>query len=83
MIDYTDGKDLKRLFRQALKEKGVTMTQAAQACGLSSQSLNNRFNRKDISLTEINRIAKACGLSVLVDIVSARHAQEGSNNQNL
>lgn len=80
MIVYNDATDIKKLLKQALKEKGITMTQAAQACGLSSQSLNNRFNRKDISLTEINRIATACGLCVLVDIVAIHQDATSATN---
>ncbi len=71
MIRYNDGKQLKKLFREALKASGLNMTEAARLSGLIPQTLNNRFSRKDISITEINRIAKACGLCIYIDIVPA------------
>lgn len=61
---YRDNKQLKTAFRLALKQYGFTMTQAAAAAGLIPQELNNRFNRKNISLNELNRIAAASGLYI-------------------
>ena len=51
---YKDNKQLKEIYKELLKRNGMTMTEASQLLGLStSQQLNNKFNNKKVSLSDL------------------------------
>lgn len=78
---YTDGNTIKRLLKERAKQSGITLSRIAEKAGMSPQALNNRFLRKDISLTEISRIAAASGFQVDIDIIK-RIDQTGDTSAN-
>lgn len=45
--------------KEYIRAEGFTMTEIARRCNLSAQSLQNRLNAKNISLTTIEMIASA------------------------
>lgn len=47
-------KALKEIYKELLKRNGMTMTEASQLLGLSTpQQLNNKFNNKKVSLSDL------------------------------
>lgn len=45
---------LKEIYKELLKRNGMTMTEASQLLGLSTpQQLNNKFNNKKVSLSDL------------------------------
>ena len=51
---YKDNKQLKEIYKELLKRNGMTMKEASQLLGLSTpQQLNNKFNNKNVSLSDL------------------------------
>ena len=58
MIDIGENireiRKLKEIYKELLKRNGMTMTEASQLLGLSTpQQLNNKFNNKKVSLSDL------------------------------
>ena len=79
---YENGNTIKRLLKEKARENGSTLSRIAEKAGLSPQALNNRFLRKDISLTEIARIAAASGFAIDIDIVKTVDQQNATSATN-
>lgn len=64
-------RELKQIYKDAIKRQGYKMQDAAAAAGIFPQSLNNRFVAENISLQELARLCRVCGLSLVLDIIPA------------
>lgn len=59
---YEDNKQLKEIYKELLKRNGMTMTEASQLLGLSTpQQLNNKFNNKKVSLSDLKDFLSIMG----------------------
>lgn len=59
---YKDNKQLKEIYKELLKRNGMTMTEASQLLGLSTpQQLNNKFNNKKVSLSDLKDFLSIMG----------------------
>lgn len=79
---YENGNTIKRLLKETARKNGLTLSRIAENAGISPQALNNRFLRKDISLTEIARIAAASGFAIDIDIIK-RFDQTDATSANI
>lgn len=66
---YNTNEDVRALLKQAAAEEGITFTGLAGRCGLSPQSMNNRMNKKHISLDDIKTFAEAMGMDLYIALV--------------
>lgn len=59
---YEDNKQLKEIYKELLKRNGMTMKEASQLLGLSTpQQLNNKFNNKNVSLSDLKEFLAIMG----------------------
>ena len=70
-----DIKELKALYKKALKNNGLKMKDAASAAGLTAQNFNSRFLRRGFDIVELARLCSAAGLALQIDIISADDLQ--------
>ena len=61
-FSYEDNKQLKEIYKELLKKNGLTMLEASKLLGLSTpQQLNNKFNNKKISLSDLKNFLSIMG----------------------
>lgn len=61
-FSYEDNKQLKEIYKELLKKNGLTMLEASKLLGLSTpQQLNNKFNNKKISLSDLKKFLSIMG----------------------
>lgn len=68
-FSYEDNKQLKEIYKELLKKNGLTMLEASKLLGLSTpQQLNNKFNNKKISLSDLKKILSIMGYDYEITI---------------
>lgn len=66
---YEDNKQLKEIYKELLKKNGLTMLEASKLLGLSTpQQLNNKFNNKKISLSDLKNFLSIMGYDYEITI---------------
>lgn len=55
--------------KEVMEVRGVTQTELAAACGWSFQNLNNKFRRRDLKFSDVEKICKVlhCSVSFILD----------------
>ncbi len=68
-FSYEDNKQLKEIYKELLKKNGLTMLEASKLLGLSTpQQLNNKFNNKKISLSDLKKFLSIMGYDYEITI---------------
>lgn len=68
-FSYEDNKQLKEIYKELLKKNGLTMLEASKLLGLSTpQQLNNKFNNKKISLSDLKKFLSIIGYDYEITI---------------
>ena len=68
-LSYEDNKQLKEIYKELLKKNGLTMLEASKLLGLSTpQQLNNKFNNKKISLSDLKNFLSIMGYDYEITI---------------
>lgn len=68
-FSYEDNKQLKEIYKELLKKNGLTMLEASKLLGLSTpQQLNNKFNNKKISLSDLKKFLSIMGYGYEITI---------------
>jgi hypothetical protein len=68
-FSYEDNKQLKEIYKELLKKNGLTMLEASKLLGLSTpQQLNNKFNNKKISLSDLKNFLSIMGYDYEITI---------------
>lgn len=68
-FSYEDNKQLKEIYKELLKKNGLTMLEASKLLGLSTpQQLNNKFNNKKISLSDLKNFLSIIGYDYEITI---------------
>lgn len=68
-FSYEDNKQLKEIYKELLKKNGLTMLEASKLLGLSTpQQLNNKFNNKKISLSDLKNFLSIVGYDYEITI---------------
>ena len=68
-FSYEDNKQLKEIYKELLKKNGLTMLEASKLLGLSTpQQLNNKFNNKNISLSDLKKFLSIMGYDYEITI---------------
>ena len=68
-FSYEDNKQLKEIYKKLLKKNGLTMLEASKLLGLSTpQQLNNKFNNKKISLSDLKNFLSIMGYDYEITI---------------
>ena len=66
-FSYEDNKQLKEIYKELLKKNGLTMLEASKLLGLSTpQQLNNKFNNKKISLSDLKNFLSIMGYDYVI-----------------
>ena len=66
---YEDNKQRKEIYKELLKKNGLTMLEASKLLGLSTpQQLNNKFNNKKISLSDLKNFLSIMGYDYEITI---------------
>ena len=69
-FSYEDNKQLKEIYKELLKKNGLTMLEASKLLGLSTpQQLNNKFNNKKISLSDLKKFLSIMGYVYEITII--------------
>ena len=68
MLEYKNSTQFKSDYRQYLKDNGVVYAHIARKMGISPQQLNNIFNKKELTLTDIQRLCNAinCNCDIVI-----------------
>lgn len=68
-FSYEDNEQLKEIYKELLKKNGLTMLEASKLLGLSTpQQLNNKFNNKKISLSDLKNFLSIMGYDYEITI---------------
>lgn len=80
MFIYTDNETARRAVKSAAAAHGLTLAALARKMGKSPQLLNDIFNKRNLSLADIDAMAAAIDCKLLFDIVP-EDATRQSNTQ--
>lgn len=66
---YKDNKQVKEIFKQQAKEKNYTMKEIAEKLNMAPQQLNNKFNNKRLSLTELKKLCNLIDKDIQIEFI--------------
>ena len=73
---YQNNKQVKDEFRKMLIDKDVTMSQVAERLDIIPQQLNNRFNNKRISLSDLQSWLNTVNCDLKITFVDRESGKE-------
>ena len=64
---YKNNKQIKEEYRKLLIDKGVTLTDISNKLDILPQQLNNQFNNKRLSFSDLSKWLNLVGYDLLID----------------
>lgn len=68
MLEYKNSKQFKDDFRKYLEDNGISNAHVARKMNISPQQLNNVWNKKELTLYDIQRLCAAIGFVCKINI---------------
>lgn len=72
MLEYKNSEQFKNDFRKYLEDNGISNAHVARKMNISPQQLNNIWNKKELTLYDVQRLCTAigfkCDISIIRDI---------------
>lgn len=59
MLEYKNSEQFKHDYRKYLTENGISSAHIARKIGISPQQLNNIYNKKELTLNDVQRLCDA------------------------
>lgn len=69
MLEYKNSTQFKNDYREYLENNGISNAHVARKIGISPQQLNNIWNKKELTLLDVQRLCNAIGFNCNIDIV--------------
>lgn len=69
MFVYIDNEQAKNELKKLLIDSGTTAKEIAENIGVKPQQYNNIVNKKNLSLSDLKKIANAAGYDLAVDFI--------------
>lgn len=68
MLEYKNSKQFKQDYRKYLEDNGIVHAHIARKIGISPQQLNNIYNKKELTLNDVQRLCKAINYTCSITI---------------
>ena len=65
---YNNNKQVKELFRQQAKKKNLTMKEIAEKKNMLPQQLNNKFNNKRLSFSDLKELCDIIDTDIFIEL---------------
>ena len=65
---YNNNKQVKELFRQQAKKKNLTMKEIAEKKNMLPQQLNNKFNNKRLSFSDLKELCDLIDTDIFIEL---------------
>lgn len=73
MLKYIDSEQFINDYRKHLNDNGISSAHVARKIGISPQQLNNIYNKKELTVTDVKRLCAAIDLEC--DVLICRHRE--------
>lgn len=71
MLEYKNSNQFKQDYRKYLEDNGISSAHVARKIGISAQQLNNIYNKKELTLNDVQRLCNA--INYTCDIIISRN----------
>ena len=68
MLEYINSEQFKNDYRKHLENNGISNAHVARKIGISPQQLNNIWNKKELTLYDVQRLCTAIGYKCDINI---------------
>ena len=68
MFEYKNSNQFKTDYRKYLEDNGISSAHIARKIGISPQQLNNIWNKKELTLNDVQRLCSAIGFNCDIKI---------------
>ena len=69
MLEYKNSEQFKTDYRKYLESNGISNAHIARKIGISPQQLNNIWNKKELTLSDVQRLCAAIGYKCDINIL--------------
>ena len=69
MLEYKNSLQFKTDYRKYLENSGISSAHVARKMGISPQQLNNIWNKKELTLYDVQRLCMAIGFNCEINII--------------
>lgn len=69
MLEYKNSNQFKHDYREYLENNGISSAHIARKIGISPQQLNNMWNKKELTLHDVQRLCTAIGFNCDINII--------------
>lgn len=68
MLEYKNSEQFKNDYRKYLEDNGISSAHIARKIGISPQQLNNIWNKKELTLCDVQRLCTAINFQCDINI---------------